>query len=164
MVKAGDLKLVSCSTPKIQVTCSSETSVYFHRTTRRYIPEDWILWELQILRTTKKGFIFWDITPRILLKVNRRFGGIYVLHLQSWRVSQAIRQLWSLSASCLSLRSWRLRRHVRLTFTGLHCDISQNTELFIFSAVRTWNPTKMLSGELGIPLNVGQHWWDTKQL
>jgi hypothetical protein len=39
--------LVSClaysSTLKIEATCSSETSVYFQRTTRRYITEDRIL-------------------------------------------------------------------------------------------------------------------------
>jgi hypothetical protein len=36
--------LVPClaysSTPKIELICSSETSVDFHRTTRRYIPDD----------------------------------------------------------------------------------------------------------------------------
>jgi hypothetical protein len=26
--------------------------------------------------------VFWDIIPRSLLKVNRRFGGAYRLHLQ----------------------------------------------------------------------------------
>jgi hypothetical protein len=31
------------STPKMQATCSSETSVDFQRTTRRYIPENWTL-------------------------------------------------------------------------------------------------------------------------
>jgi hypothetical protein len=29
-----------------------------------------------------KSTIFWDITPRSLLSVNRRFGGTYRLHLQ----------------------------------------------------------------------------------
>jgi hypothetical protein len=32
---------------------------------------------------------FWDITPYSLLKVNRRFGRIYHLHLQGWNVSRA---------------------------------------------------------------------------
>jgi hypothetical protein len=39
--------LVSCltysSTLKMEVTCSSDTSVDLQRTTRRYIPEDWTL-------------------------------------------------------------------------------------------------------------------------
>jgi hypothetical protein len=43
-VSATRFMLVSClaysSTVKIEATCSSETSVEFHRTTRRYIPED----------------------------------------------------------------------------------------------------------------------------
>jgi hypothetical protein len=34
-------------------------------------------------------YVFWDITPCSLLKVDRRFGGIYRLHLQCRRVSQA---------------------------------------------------------------------------
>jgi hypothetical protein len=29
-----------------------------------------------------KNTVFWDITPCRLLSVNRRFGGIYHLHLQ----------------------------------------------------------------------------------
>jgi hypothetical protein len=35
-----------------------------------------------------KSFIFWDITPCSLLKVNRRFGGTCHLHLQGLRVSR----------------------------------------------------------------------------
>jgi hypothetical protein len=33
--------------------------------------------------------IFWDITPCIMLKVNRRFVGTYRLHLQGRRISRA---------------------------------------------------------------------------
>jgi hypothetical protein len=32
-----------------------------------------------------KSIVFWDITPCSLLKVNRRFGGTYRLHLQGRR-------------------------------------------------------------------------------
>jgi hypothetical protein len=32
-----------------------------------------------------KSTIFWDITPRSPLRVNRRFGGTYCLHLQGRR-------------------------------------------------------------------------------
>jgi hypothetical protein len=32
--------LAYSSTLKMEAICSSETSVYFHRTTRRYMPED----------------------------------------------------------------------------------------------------------------------------
>jgi hypothetical protein len=39
-----------------------------------------------------KSTIFWDITPRSLLKVNRRFGGTYRLHLHGWRISRARNQ------------------------------------------------------------------------
>jgi hypothetical protein len=39
-----------------------------------------------------KTSILWDTTPCITLKVDRRFGGIYRLHLQSGGISQAINQ------------------------------------------------------------------------
>jgi hypothetical protein len=39
-----------------------------------------------------KNTIFWDITPRSPLKVNRRFGGTYRLHLQGRRISRARNQ------------------------------------------------------------------------
>jgi hypothetical protein len=35
-----------------------------------------------------KSNVMWDITPYSLLKVNRRFGGTYRLHLQG-RISRA---------------------------------------------------------------------------
>jgi hypothetical protein len=39
-----------------------------------------------------KSTIFWDIMPCSPLKVNRRFGGIYHLHLQDQRISRARNQ------------------------------------------------------------------------
>jgi hypothetical protein len=39
--------------------------------------------ELLIVKTS----IFWDATPCSPLKFNRRFGGIYCLHLQGRRIS-----------------------------------------------------------------------------
>jgi hypothetical protein len=35
-----------------------------------------------------KSTIFWDIMPRIPLKVNRRFGGTYSLYLQGREISR----------------------------------------------------------------------------
>jgi hypothetical protein len=35
-----------------------------------------------------KRTIFWDITPCSLLKVSRRFGGPYRLHLQGRKISR----------------------------------------------------------------------------
>jgi hypothetical protein len=35
-----------------------------------------------------KNFIFWDITPSSLFKINSHFGGTYRAYLQSLRVSQ----------------------------------------------------------------------------
>jgi hypothetical protein len=39
-----------------------------------------------------KSTVFWDITPYILPKVNRRFRGTYRLHLQSGSISRARNQ------------------------------------------------------------------------
>jgi hypothetical protein len=36
-----------------------------------------------------KGSVCWDITRCSPLKVNRRFGGVYHLHLKGLRISQA---------------------------------------------------------------------------
>jgi hypothetical protein len=61
-----------------------------------------------------KSSIFWDITPRSPLKVNRRFGGTYPL-LSRWFLAR------------------RILRHVpperRLTSNGPHGVISQKIEL-----------------------------------
>jgi hypothetical protein len=55
-----------------------------------------------------KSSIFWDITPCSLLKVNRRFGGIYRLHLQDRRLRwQAEWLCWFLAQLILRLRRWR---------------------------------------------------------
>jgi hypothetical protein len=75
-----------------------------------------------------KSTIFWDITPRSPLKVNRRFGGTYRLHLQGRRITE---QETSVEAG-------------RFTFNGLHGGIYQKIELFITTAVRTLNPTQRL--------------------
>jgi hypothetical protein len=34
--------------------------------------------------------VFWDITPRSPLKVNRRFGGTFLLELQGRQISRAL--------------------------------------------------------------------------
>jgi hypothetical protein len=36
-----------------------------------------------------KNSIFWDITPCSMVKVNRRFGESYLLHLQGLTANQA---------------------------------------------------------------------------
>jgi hypothetical protein len=72
--------------------------------------------------------IFWDIMPRNPLRVNRRFGRIYCLHLQGYFPA------W------LILRPWRWRRYVppkcRLTLNGLHGVIFQKMVLLIYQPVR----------------------------
>jgi hypothetical protein len=53
-----------------------------------------------------KNFILWFITPCSQLKVNRRFGGIYRLHIQSRRICPARNQRgsrWPQAGSLLGL-------------------------------------------------------------
>jgi hypothetical protein len=55
---------------------------------------------LQVLTAVvKNSSIFWDITSHSPLKVNRRFGGTWRLHLQGRRISQARNQP-ALLATC----------------------------------------------------------------
>jgi hypothetical protein len=61
-----------------------------------------------------KTIIFWDITPRSPLNVNRRFGGIYLVHLQGRRISQARNH-----SVCHLLSSWFLIRLISLKPTSL---------------------------------------------
>jgi hypothetical protein len=93
---------------------------------------------------TTKNIIFWDITLLSSLKVNRRFGGIYRLHIQGRGISQATNQLCLLPVSnwflvWLNSSPWLWRRHVppkrRLTFTRLHGIISQKIQVFMFFTV-----------------------------
>jgi hypothetical protein len=74
----------------------------------------------------KKRAVLWDITPCTPLKVNRRFGGTYCLHLQGRRISRARNQ-------CKSRWKARWRWHVppkrRLTFNGLHSYIPEDSTL-----------------------------------
>jgi hypothetical protein len=68
----------------------------------------------ELLKTVAmKSSIFWECSP---VKVNRYFGGIFHLHLQS------------LLAACCSL-SW-LFLHPEDVFTGLDGVIYWNAELF----------------------------------
>jgi hypothetical protein len=94
-----------------------------------------------------KGSIFWDITPCSPLKVKRRFGGTHRLHLQDRRICQARNKHEAgrkQSCDWPILWSWRWRRYVppkrRLAFNELHDILSQKTELFITTALRTSNP------------------------
>jgi hypothetical protein len=86
-----------------------------------------------------RRYIFWDITPCSPMKLNRRFGGTYCLHLQGGRIiqarngiKQAVRRDLLVSSlvypSTLKKRQYSPPKR-RLTFTGLHGGISQKIEL-----------------------------------
>jgi hypothetical protein len=86
-----------------------------------------------------KSSVFWDITPRSPLKVNRRFGEAYRLHIQSSACHLISR--WFLAR--LILLPWRWRRHVPpkrwLTFNELNGVISQKIVLFTAHHVRRFH-------------------------
>jgi hypothetical protein len=68
-----------------------------------------------------KSTIFWVITPYTPLKVNRRFGGTYHLHLQGQSTSREI---------CQSESRWKAEQNDvppkrRLALNGLYGVISQ---------------------------------------
>jgi hypothetical protein len=108
------------------------------------------------LQTTPalKSTIFWNITPRSPLSVNRRFGGTYRLNLQGRKNKFNKKPAWQpmVLATCshagfllnLFSRPWRWRRYLppkrRLTLNGLQDVVSQKMALFIIIAVRTSNP------------------------
>jgi hypothetical protein len=82
------------------------------------------LLEFEILTTLlMKSFIFWDITPCCPLKVNRRFGEKFHLHLQGQRISRARnhRESWALLTTCF---------HTVFLF-GLFCDPEDGGDMFL---------------------------------
>jgi hypothetical protein len=106
------------------------------------------------LKWNLKSTIFCDITPCSLLKVNRRFGGIYRLHRQGRRITRARNKLqrkwfciymqinWLLPSNTVTCRPTareRADKHVsmevvswiqRLCFPGYRCStgISLDTD------------------------------------
>jgi hypothetical protein len=48
-----------------------------------------VLIDLRVSAAVMKSSIFWTITSCISLKVTRRFGGTYRLHLEGRKISQA---------------------------------------------------------------------------
>jgi hypothetical protein len=111
-----------------------------------------------------KRTIFWSITPCSPLKMNRRFGGTYRLHLQVRRISRARNQRessWQVTSACNLISLWFLARLIRrprrwrrydtskrwLTFDGLHGVIFQKIVLFKTTDLRTSNPTYLIISE-----------------
>jgi hypothetical protein len=80
-----------------------------------------------------KSYVFWDITPCIMLKGNRQFKGTCRLHFQGWRISQARNQQllpasWWFLAWLIILpwsRKWHVPPRRRLAFNGLHGVVPQ---------------------------------------
>jgi hypothetical protein len=86
--------------------------------------EFYIVFEV-LTAVVMKSTIFWDITPCSALKVNRRLGGTYHLHLQGRRIRSACHLLlqwflarlifWTLKmeAICSSYTSVEFQRTIR---------------------------------------------------
>jgi hypothetical protein len=98
-----------------------------------------------------KSTVFWDITPCSPLKVNKRFGGRYLLYVQDRSInkqSSSCHQFLRLFHAQTIFWTWRWIRYVppnlRLTFNGLHGVMSQKIVLFSFGIdvwenLSTWN-------------------------
>jgi uncharacterized membrane protein len=85
------------------------------------------------------------------VKVNRRFRGACRLRLQGQRASQAsaLIAVCFMLVSCLAYSSTVKTEAIsaskcRLTFTRLHGVISQKTDIFIVTAVKTSNPKQVI--------------------
>jgi hypothetical protein len=80
-----------------------------------------------LIAVVMNNTIFWNITPCSPLKVNRRFGRTYHLHLQGWisRVRYQRESRWQ-------ARRWRtyIPPKSQLTFNGLRGVISQKILIF----------------------------------
>jgi hypothetical protein len=92
------------------------------------------------------------IIPCSPLKVNRNLWSSCQLHLQGRWVSQVssaclIMSCWFFASLTLqpSWRRWHNPPKCQLTFNGLRAVISQKTELFISTAVRTSNLDRFVS-------------------
>jgi hypothetical protein len=82
--------------------------------------------------------VLWGNKTCSTLKVNWTFGGTCHLHFQIWGTSQAREQ------HDVGIKRNLPSKH-QLTFTGLHGIVSQKTELFINTAVRTSDPAKFVT-------------------
>jgi hypothetical protein len=90
-----------------------------------------------------RSSIFWDITPCIQLKMNWRFGRIYCLHIQGWRVGDCLLHASFLLELLFSSEDGDsiLLGNIGLNFNGLHGVVSTKTELVIITVSRTQNHT-----------------------
>jgi hypothetical protein len=94
------------------------------------------------LEGKKSIIVFWDITPCSPLKVNRRFGGTYRLHLQGRALLATCFHAGFLLGIFFDPEDGDdVHPKRRLTFNGLYGFISQKVVFFITTAVRTLNPT-----------------------
>jgi hypothetical protein len=84
-----------------------------------------------------KNYIFWNITLCSPVRINRRFGGTYRLHLQSRRINQTGFQheagrkqlcFCLLHSGYLTGLPFDISQKRRLTFIGLHDIIFQKIE------------------------------------
>jgi hypothetical protein len=80
--------------------CTSRSYLQIHNLTRHKIN---LSYNHQLI---KKSSILWDIIPCIPLKVSRRFGGTYRLHLQSRRIREVRNRYEACSRQCFTLVSF----------------------------------------------------------
>jgi hypothetical protein len=98
----------------------------------------WFVGSEALTAVVMKSTIFQDITPCSPLEVNRRFGEIYRLHLQVWRISQARNQpenRWQAEQSILKIEAI-CSSETSVEFQRTTCFISEDSIQDLFSC--TW--------------------------
>jgi hypothetical protein len=94
---------------------------------------------MKTLSQNMKSCIFWDITPRSPLNVNRRFGGTYHLHLWGRKISRGRNQgesRWQGGLLCLSQAftsvdfQWTTRRYIP-EYSALRDHSCENLKSYI---------------------------------
>jgi hypothetical protein len=83
-----------------------------------------------------KSSVFWDTTPCSPFKFNLTSGGIYRLHFQGQRISQARNQRESRWQEILKMEE-TYSSETSFDLIGLQFVISQKTEFFITTYVTT---------------------------
>jgi hypothetical protein len=113
----------------------------------------WISLCTVITTVILKSSIFWDIMPLSQLKVNQRFW-------EHMSPPSSGSKRWLLAWLILRHRGCRQNAPPkrRLTFNGLHSDISQRAEIFIATAVRTLNHTTVILSKKKKKNSLGTFW------
>jgi hypothetical protein len=124
------------STLKMEAMCFSQTLVDFQWTTWHYIPEDSTLHNhhCENLKSYRINSVYAGYLSGLQGEERKEEGRMVVKSCIFWDI---------MPCSPLKVNQHVTLKH-RLAFNRLHSIISQKIKLFITTAVKTSNPTKMI--------------------